>query len=444
MVALTRREFLTTTAASAAAMALSRLGFAAPSEPANGRPNIVFIMADDLGYGDLRCYGSKTIRTPNIDRLASDGVRLTGFYSASPLCTPSRVALLTGRHPLRVGLDRVIGPRDTGIGLPASEITVAELLREAGYATACIGKWHLGHEPRFLPTRRGFDLFYGIPYSNDMTPCVLMKGEATVEDPADQATLTQRYTHEAVNFIRSNAGRPFFLYLAHTFPHVPLAASAGFRGKSRAGLYGDTVEEIDWSTGEILKELVRLGLKKQTLVVFTSDNGPWLVKGKDAGTTGGLKGGKATAFEGGVRVPCIASWPGKIRPGGKTDDPAVLTDWFTTVLEIAGAKPPADRVIDSQDIRGPLYGTGRRAHAPLVFSMNGKIQAIRSGPWKLKVPYEGGAAWMGKDGQAPHGLLLFNLAHDPGERKNVASANPAVVAQLQEQLDAFQAGLHAQ
>jgi arylsulfatase A-like enzyme len=268
-----------------------------------------------------------------------------------------------------------------------------------------------------------------------------MQGEAVVEQPANQTTLTRRYTQAAVAFMRANRDRPFFLYLPHTFPHWPLAASPEFRGRSRAGLYGDTVEEIDWSTGEILKELRQLGLERRTLVVFTSDNGPWLVKGKDAGTTGGLRGGKATAFEGGIRVPCLAAWPGRIPPGRITDEPVVLTDWFATVLKMAGVQPVSDRVVDSQDISRLLDGTGGRADAPLIFSMNGTIQAIRSGAWKLKLPYQGGAAWMGADGVAPHDLLLFNLKADRGETRNVASANPRVVAQLREQIDAFKVGL---
>ncbi len=437
MTPLTRRDFMKSAAASAAILALADLDFAAADD---GPPNIVFILADDLGYGDLGCYGSKTILTPNLDRLAADGVRFECFYSGAPVCTPSRVALLTGRHPVRVGLDRVLGAKATS-GLPESEVTLAQVLRKAGYATACVGKWHLGHESKFLPTRRGFDRYFGIPYSNDMKPLVLLRGEEKIEEPADLSALTKRYTDEALAFIRDNKTRPFFLYFAHTFPHIPLAASAAFRGKSKAGLYGDAVEEIDWSVGEVRKELARLGLDAKTLVVFASDNGPWLAKGKDAGSAGALRGGKATTFEGGVRVPCIVSWPGRTRPGAVVKGPAVLTDWFTTILAIAGARPPGDRVIDAQDIRGLLTGEGKRADAPFVFSMAGEIQAIRSGPWKLKLPYKGAGAWTGKEGQMPHDLLLFDLELDPNETRDVAVENPDVVERLQAQLAAFRAGL---
>ncbi len=277
-------------------------------------PNIVFIYCDDLGYGDLGCYGSK-IRTPNIDRMASEGVRFTQFYSANPVCSPSRAALLTGRYPTRAGVPRVLFPYDK-VGLPDSETTIAQMLKPKGYKTMCVGKWHLGHLPEFLPTRRGFDEYYGIPYSNDMNPRVLLHateaGVETVEQTATLETLTPRYTEQAVRFIERSKGSPFFLYMPHTYPHIPLGASPRFRGKSPLGLYGDVVEEIDWSVGEVLASIRKNGLDDNTLVMLSSDNGPWY-----QGSPGRLRGRKGMTYEGGVREPFLARFPGRI-PKGST------------------------------------------------------------------------------------------------------------------------------
>lgn len=300
---MTRRKLL----ASAAAAAGSRL-LAAPARS----PNIVFILCDDLGFGDLGVYGSR-IRTPNFDRLASEGVRFTNFCSADPVCSPSRAALLTGRYPTRVGVPRVLFPQDAD-GLSLDETTLADILKARGYSTMCIGKWHLGRPRRYLPTSRGFDEYFGIPYSNDMTPRVLMHNTDVIEPAADLTSLTARYTDQARKFIDRAKGSPFFLYMPHTFPHIPLAASARFRGKSVEGLYGDVVEEIDWSLGEVVAALERNGLEQDTLIMCSSDNGPWY-----QGSPGKLRGRKNTTYEGGVREPFIARWKGRI-PGGRVSD----------------------------------------------------------------------------------------------------------------------------
>ncbi|MFQ5799591.1 MAG: sulfatase, partial [Bacteroidota bacterium] len=316
-------------------------------------PNIIFIFTDDMGYGDIGCYGHPTIATPNLDRMATEGMKLTQFHVASSVCTPSRAGLLTGRLPIRSGLTRVLIPQSTG-GIPDEEITIAELLKGAGYATACIGKWHLGSKPKYLPLNHGFDYYFGIPYSNDMSPGTqpnnpLFKDQPptplirnfTVTNPdkePDQRYLTKWYTEEAIHFMQANAGKkPFFLYLAHTMPHVPLFVSEKFRGKSLRGLYGDVVEELDWSCGEILKTLRKLGIEDNTLVGFTSDNGPWLGKKLDGGSGGLFYEGKVSTWEGGYRVPAIFRWPGRIPAGVTTCAFATTMDLFATFTKLAGA-----------------------------------------------------------------------------------------------------------
>jgi len=292
----------------------------------------VVILADDLGYGDLGCYGHPAFKTPHLDRMAAQGARLTSFNTPMPFCAPTRASLMTGRYPWRCGLTTNPHPAQDGLrlgmgtardsaGLPFSEITLGRHLQRAGYVTACIGKWHLGHQPEFLPTRRGFDEYLGIPYSNDMRPVKLLDGEQVVEYPVVQTTLTARYTQRALRFIEHNRSRPFFLYLAHMHVHKPLAPGEMFYRKSNAGLYGDTVAELDWSVGEIMKGLKELGLDESTFVIFTSDNGPWY-----GGSTGGLRGMKASTFEGGYRVPFIARWPGRIPAGHVNDGLAVMMD----------------------------------------------------------------------------------------------------------------------
>ncbi len=404
------------------------------------KPNIVFIYADDLGYGDLGCYGNKQIRTPHLDQMAARGMRFTNFYSASPVCSPSRAALLTGRYPVRTGVNGVFFPTSKE-GLDTAEVTMAEILKDQGYATACIGKWHLGSAADFLPTRHGFDSYFGIPYSNDMTPTPYLRNEGQAAAKANQDSTTYRYTQEALSFLKKNRNQPFFLYLPHTMPHVPLYASPAFRGKSKGGLYGDVVEELDWSVGQVLKKLKELKLEENTLVVFSSDNGPWLVKGQDAGSTGGLREGKMTTFEGGMRVPAIAYWPGKIKPGSVHQQLATMMDWLPTFTLLTGGQLPTDRPIDGKDLSKVLLGKGQRDGQELFYFMDGKLQAYRKGNWKLKLPYGGNAGTPGMKAVAPHPILLFDLSNDANEQNNLADPHPEKVAQMQAQVEAFRQSL---
>lgn len=406
------------------------LGNARPLAAAERRPpNIVLILADDLGYSDLACYGSDRIQTPNLDRMAAEGARFTDFYACAPVCTPSRSGLLTGRYPLRTGLTRVLFPYSQN-GIDAEETTLAEALRDAGYATACVGKWHLGHLPRYLPTRHGFDRYFGIPYSNDMKPTPLLLNERTVEEPADQASLTERYTQEAVRFIRDSRGRRFFLYLPHTYPHVPLHASDRFRGRSPRGLYGDVVEAIDWSTGEILKTLKETGLDQDTLVIFTSDNGPWLQKGEDGGSAGPLRDGKGTTYEGGMREPFIARWPGHIPAGRVCREVASNLDLLPTLVRLAGGRLP-DRPLDGRDMLGLLTGERSRNVRPFLYYNGEQLQAIRSGRWKLHLARRAGARERPPE--------LYDLSEDVSETRSLADSYPEVVHRLQRQARAMDA-----
>ena len=413
-------------------------------------PSIVILLADDLGYGDLGCFGHPTIRTPNLDRMAAEGVKFTQYY-AWCYCTPSRAALLLGRLPVRSGLNRVLGARSTG-GIPDGETTLAEALKARGYATMCIGKWHLGHHPRFLPTRHGFDHYLGIPYSNDMDradqgepPIPLMRDETVIEQPAVQDTLTRRYTEEALKFIRDHAalarqGQPFFLYLPYTFPHVPLHASPAFRGKSPRGLYGDVVEELDASVGQVLQVLRQEQLAGSTLVVFTSDNGPWLSQKLDAGSAGLLREGKITTWEGGVRVPCLAWWPGTIAPGRVVQDLASELDLFATCIELAGGRLPADRPYDSHSLVPLFRGTGSGSRNEVFYYFDDQVTAVRQGPWKLHQKTIEAASGQTKS-QIQSPPLLFNLATDPSERFNVALEHPDVVERLMKVIEAHRASV---
>lgn len=358
--------------------------------------------------------------------MAREGMRLTQFYVNASTCSPSRAGLLSGRQYLRTGVNRVLWPM-ARIGLPKEEVTLPELLRDRGYATACIGKWHLGDKPEFLPTSQGFDRYFGIPYSNDMDtsglpPTPLMRDQKIIEQPAKQDTLTRSYTEEAIRFIGEMKERPFFLYLPHTFPHVPLHASEQFRGKSARGLYGDVVEELDWSTGEILKTLRELKLDANTLVMFTSDNGPWLTKGRDGGSAGPLRNGKTTVYEGGVREPCVAWWPGHIAPGTTCDEPAITLDLLPTFALLAGAQLPQHRKLDGKDIRGLLFGTGHREDHEFFFTQIPGVWAIRSENWKMH--------YRAQQGDKPPHVELYNLAEDVGEKNNLAAQNPTIVSNL--------------
>jgi arylsulfatase A len=412
-------------------------------------PNIVLVFVDDLGYGDVGSYGAPRIRTPHIDRLASEGVRFTDFYVAQAVCSASRAALLTGAYSNRVGILGALVPTST-TGIADTETTLAEVLKGRGYSTAIYGKWHLGHLPPFLPTRHGFDDYLGLPYSNDMwpghptmrfPPLPLYSRDALLTLNPDQSQLTGEYGRRAVAFIEANRGRPFFVYLAHNMPHVPLFASARFRGRSRQGLYGDVVEEIDDSVGRVLEALRRLGLDRDTLVLFASDNGPWLSYGDHAGAAGPLREGKGTAFEGGVRVPFVARWPGRIPPRTVVTEPAMTIDLLPTIARLASASLPSKK-IDGLDISSLLLGEpgALSPHDALLFYYGTELRAVRSGPYKLVLPHRsqtldgppgtGGKPGRYKDEAVP--LALYDLVADVSETTDVALAHPDVVARLQD------------
>lgn len=402
-------------------------------------PNFVILFADDLGYGDLGCYGHPTIRTSNLDRMATQGMRFTQFYSAACVCTPSRAALLTGRLPVRSGMcsnvRRVLFPDSTG-GLPDSEITIAEVLKDVGYKTACIGKWHLGHLPQYLPTKQGFDSYFGLPYSNDMDRnreagifnVPLMRDEQIIERPAVQETLTRRYTEEAIRFIKSRGDQPFLLYLPYTFPHIPLFASEEFRNKSPRGLYGDVVEEMDWSVGQILDTLQSEKIAENTLVFFTSDNGPWLTHKLEGGSAGLLREGKGCTFEGGMREPAIAWWPGSIKPAVSLDL-ACTMDLLPTLAALAGAKIPSDRELDGLDISPVLLGTGNSPRDRMFYYRGPRLMALRVGPWKAHF-YTQPAYGRNPKLTAHDPPLLFHLEHDPGEQYDVAAEHPDIIEKI--------------
>jgi arylsulfatase A-like enzyme len=428
---------------------------------AQRKPNIVVIFADDMGFGDIGAFGAPNVRTPRLDRMAAEGQKWTNFY-VQPVCSPSRAALLTGRLPVRNGMFAASIDRGNGVfrdnaaeGLPLEEVTVAEMLKAAGYRTGMVGKWHLGQLPQFLPIHQGFDSWFGLPYSHDMRMTVprdkgpqtaayyspkpefwdvpLMRGERIIERPVDHRTLTKRYTEEGIRFIRENRQRPFFLYLAHNMPHIPLARSAAFVGHSDGGVYGDVIEELDWSVGQILDTLHEVGVDRNTLVLFTSDNGPWLTYRDHGGSSGPLRNGKGTTWEGGVRTPAIFWWPGTIRPGVVTGIGSGL-DLFATAAALAGGKVPNDRVMDSIDL-GPALRGAPSPRQILFYYYNSDLRAVRQGRYKAHVVTSG--SYQDKEPRVVHDPpLLYDLSVDPGEHFDVAASHPDIVKQLVALLDA--------
>lgn len=441
-----RRNFLKTLGAMA--LASSAGTQAGTHVHAARKPNFVIVFTDDQGYADVGCFGAPLIKTPRLDRMASEGMRFTDFYSSSPVCTPSRASLMTGCYAQRVGLAAIPqeeGSRAKGFrhvlypnstyGLHEDETTMAELLKKEGYATACVGKWHLGHLPPFLPTRHGFDYYYGIPYSNDMRPCPIMRNEEVIEEPAVQETLTKRYTEEAVRFIREHRDEPFFVYLAHNMPHFPLHASEAFRGTSAMGLYGDVIQEIDWSVGQVLDTLAELGLDDNTVVVFTSDNGPWYLYPDQSGLATPLRSAKGTTYEGGMRVPCIMRWPGTIPAGGVCSELAVTFDLLPTFVDLAGGRLPRRRIIDGKDILPLMTGQPGAAtpHEAFYYYFGDQLHAVRSGTWKLKFKTalsNEDIYRRFRDADAVIPESLYNLALDPGEQKNMLLGHRDVAERL--------------
>ncbi|HEX3147521.1 MAG TPA: sulfatase [Gemmataceae bacterium] len=412
--------------------------------PANAvgetKPNIVIIFIDDLGYADIGPFGATKQKTPNLDRMAAEGMKLTNFYAA-PVCSVSRAQMMTGCYGVRVSVPGVYGPGG-GPGLNPKEFTIARRLKEYGYATQCVGKWHLGDQPEFLPTKHGFDHYLGIPYSNDMQRKAKATGQNVVplvRDDKVQELLTdeqqdkivERYTEEAVGFIKANKDKPFFLYLPHSAVHVPIHPGEKFRGKSNNGRYGDWVEEVDWSVGQVMDTLRDLKLAERTFVLFTSDNGPWLVKGADAGSALPLRGGKASTWEGGMREPTLAWWPGKIAAKSVSDVVAGTIDVLPTCITIAGGKVPAVPVIDGRDLSPVLFGTSKESPREAQYYFLGyNLQAVRQGPWKLAIVPQLDPAQKDTAEASKTNPRLYNLVDDIGETTNVADQHPEIVAKL--------------
>jgi arylsulfatase A-like enzyme len=444
------------------------------------KPNIVLILADDLGYADIGCYGAKDIRTPNIDRLAREGTRFTSFHVAQAVCTASRAALLTGCYANRVGMAGALNHTST-TGLNAHEKLLSELFKEQGYATAIYGKWHLGHRGPFLPTRRGFDEWFGIPYSNDNGPLhpvtrgipslPLYENEKVAELDPDQSQFTRRITERAVQFIERNKAKPFFLYVPHIMPHVPIFASAKFKGTSARGLYGDVVQELDWSVGEIMAALRKAGIDERTLVIFASDNGPFLSYGEHAGSARPLREGKLTTFGGGVTVPCVMRWPGQVPAGRVARELVSMMDLYPSFARMIGATLPTN-IIDGIDVTMFLLGEkSAKAREVFWYYSGEELHAVRVGDWKLHVPHEylTVAAAPGKGGKPSNwenmkpqsiensgirgiasrhgyrvekiGVALYDVKNDPGETRDVASANPAIVERLEKEIARARADL---
>lgn len=463
---ISRRTFLRRTAIVGGALAAAGLGYRqyyrhtgrdfqpdrarayldsiVPADEAGTLPNIILILVDDLGSGDLE---SPMLDTPNLDRMAAEGTRLTSFYASASLCTPSRAGLLTGRYPVRTHMTNpvyptghpmnalmdVLGRYAYGVrDIPGDEVLLPEVLSRRGYRTGMVGKWHLGDRAGHLPNERGFESFYGVLYSNDVRPYAIYRdSEIEVEAPADQNLLTRNFTQEGQDFIRRHRGEPFFLYLAHAMPHEPMHASEDFRGRSAGGLYGDAVEELDWGVGQILDTLSELGLEEETLVVFTSDNGPWW-----QGNPGFARGRKMQTFDGGFRVPFLARWPGTIPAGATSDEMSMNFDLFATCLALAGVPRPQDRIIDGQDIMPILVEAAPSSHDSLLFYNTRALVALRHGQWKYHRRYttENSGYWPLKQGP-----FLFDLSVDPNESYSLIESEPELAAEMAALFEARQA-----
>ena len=422
------------------ALVLSSFLVLVSSFAAEQRPNVVIIFIDDLGYADIGPFGATKQKTPNLDKMAQEGMKLTSFYAA-PVCSVSRAQLMTGCYGARISVPGVYFPGHSN-GLNPAETTIAEHLKTQGYATQCIGKWHLGDQPEFLPTNQGFDHYFGIPYSNDMQKTAkdtgakvvpLLRDDKVAELLTDEAQsrIVERYTEEAVGFIRASKDKPFFLYFPHTAVHTPIWPGEKFRGKSQNGRFGDWVEEVDWSVGRVLETLRELKLDENTLVVFTSDNGPWLIKGADGGSALPLRGGKGSTWEGGVRVPTIARWPGKIAPGSVCDAVAGTIDLLPTCVSLAGGKVPAEPVIDGRDISPLLFGKTTESQREAHYYFAGyNLQAVRQGPWKLAIATQPETMGKSSSDDAKINPRLYNLDTEIGEQTNIADKQPDIVAKL--------------
>lgn len=403
------------------------------------KPNVIIIFCDDLGYADLGVTGSKLNRTPHLDKLANEGIRFTDSYASASLCTPSRMGLLTGRYAIRSGITGVLQPWST-IGIDTSEVTLARMLQNNGYYTGIIGKWHLGHEYDHLPLQNGFQEYYGIPYSNNMSPCSYFRGNKVDIENVDQTQTTKTYTKEAIRFLNENKERPFFMYLAHNMPHTPIFASEQFKGKSKNGLYGDVIEELDWSVGEIMRTLQELDLDENTLVIFSSDNGPWLTMGPHGGSALPFFQGKITNWEGGQREPTFAYWKGKIEPKVYTGMTTLL-DWFPTIASITNSKVPNDRIIDGKDISDVLFNHGERENEEFFYFHQQFVRAYRSGDYKLFLPepIKKGNRFIAD--VPAHDTLLFNVRNDVAETVNLTTVYPEKVKEMALEVERFKNSL---
>ena len=410
---------------------------------AQQRPNIIFIYADDLGYSDLSCYGSPLNQTPNLDRMASEGMRFTDFYASAPVSTPSRAGLMTGRYACRLGIKHVFMPYSY-TGMSPDEVTIAEVLKPCGYSTALFGKWHLGTDFQYLPKRQGFDEFFGTTCSIDNGPFVYIDGDKAQGVPAAKDSTTWTYTMKACNYIQKHKDSPFYLYVAYNMPHVPIAASRNFLGKSKNGLYGDVIMELDWGVGQILKKLKECGLDKNTIVCFSSDNGPWLHEGPYGGRALPCYSGKGTTWDGGQRVPMIVRWPGHIKSGQVEHSVACMLDWYVTFAKMVGGNMPTDRCIDGYDIMPVLLGTGKRANQDFAYinstssPSSPRLMAFRSGDWKLKLPEKKVMGNFWEADELAHDTLLFNLRDDIGERHNVKAQHPEIVRMICQKIDSLE------